>query len=208
MAGWWLKCLFTYVWEPVCPGYSGSRWIVAVVISQKNGAQTLDSDGFLQYPKLSNAERTSVTSALLFQIQWTKLKTHPICLVMFPLLSIRSFPHSFWSLQSKKNSAKGNHEVHAQIFILPKSSRPLAHRGSGVLRIVLLCHKRPPTRPAFHCRMELDWALSEVQGNSVPAFCWFTPPPHGDSNYPKVMRPLTCKTWENQETAEMGLFLP
>ncbi|XP_062482546.1 bridge-like lipid transfer protein family member 3A isoform X1 [Pezoporus occidentalis] len=49
---------------------------------RKSGAQTLDSDGFLQYPKLSNAERTSVTSALLFQIQWTKLKTHPICLYL------------------------------------------------------------------------------------------------------------------------------
>lgn len=51
----------------------------------------------------SSAKVTLAILPLLFQIQWTKLKTHPICLVMFILLFVPSLP----------NSVKGNSEVHA-----------------------------------------------------------------------------------------------
>lgn len=63
-----------------------------MVISQ---SRTLCSDGSLMSPKLSNAKITLLTSTLLFQIQWTKLKTHPICLVMFLSCSFLFFQTLF-----------------------------------------------------------------------------------------------------------------
>lgn len=93
------------------------------------------SDGFRQLLRLPNGKITLVTPALLFQIQWTKLKTHPICLVMFPLLFVPFLPCLFSS--PDEDPAKGICEVHAPIFICPEPSRPLAHKGGGVQRIVL-----------------------------------------------------------------------
>lgn len=63
-----------------------------MVISQ---SRTLCSDGSLISPKLSNVKITLLTSTLLFQIQWTKLKTHPICLVMFLSCSFLFFQTLF-----------------------------------------------------------------------------------------------------------------
>jgi len=66
-------------------------------------SRTWSSGGSLQFPGFSSAKVTLAILPLLFQIQWTKLKTHPICLVMFILLFVPSLP----------NSVKGNSEVHA-----------------------------------------------------------------------------------------------